>query len=262
MPTISSSSRFRARKRASNLVHHAQERPAEEVVDLDFESAQHLERDLVGGEQAAQASSRPKSRSPRTRTDDTAVVRLNRPQGLRQLDVGQVHQTRVAAPLALADEAPEALELERIEVVPARVGDHKRRVVEQAAIGLQRLHLVEVQRQTGGLAVAAEGTPEVLAVARPDGGARGRNLDRDHVPVAQPNDFDARRERRPRAMGDQRLEPQRIRAVGMARACSRDASVVFHAHEQPAGGVPGPVGQADDRLDEVPVGEQRAPPRP
>jgi len=114
---------------------------------------------------------------------------------------------------------------------------------------------VEVQRQTGGLAVAAEGTPEAPAVGRPDWGASRRDLDRDHVPVAQPDNFDARRERWARAMSDQRLEPQRIRTVGMARAYSRDTSVVFQPHEQPAGGVSRPVGKAHDGLDEVPVGE-------
>ncbi len=184
------------------------------------------------------------------------MVRLNRTQGLGKLRIGQVHQTRIAAPLALADEAPEALELEGIEVVASRIGDRERGVVEQAAISRQSLHVVEVQWQAGGLAVAAEGTPEVLPVGRPDGGASRRDLDRDHVLVAQPNDLDARGERWSRAMRDQRLEPQRVRAVGMTRACSRDAPVVFHAHEQPARGVPPPVGEAHDCLDEVPVGER------
>lgn len=126
-------------------------------------------------------------------------------------------------------------------------------VVKKAAIGLQPLHLVEVQRQACRLAVAAEGTPEIFAVARPDGGASGRNLDRDHVPVAQPDDFDARRERWARAMGDQRLEPQWIRTAGMAWACSRDASAVFHSNEQPTRGIAWPVGETDDRLDEVAI---------
>ena len=238
------------------LVHHAQERPTEKIVDADFESAQHLERDLVDRKQATQALLAAEEQESQSVNGRYRMVRLNRPQGLGKLHIGQVHQTRVAAPLALADEAPEALELEGIEVVPARVGDRERRVVEQAAIGLQPLHLVEVQRQTGGLAVAAESTPEVLAVARPNWGAGGRNLDDDHVLVTQPNDLDARRERRPRAMGDERLEPQRIRAVGMARARSRDASVVFHAHEQPAGGVSRSVGEAHDGLDEIPIRER------
>jgi hypothetical protein len=210
----------------------------------------------VDGKQAAQALLAAKQQESQSANGRHRMVRLNCPQGLRKLHIGEAYQTRVAATLALADEAPEALELEGIEVIPARVPNRERGVVEQATIGLLPLHFLKVQRQTGGFGVAAEGSSDVLAFGRPDRGAGRQNLDSDHVLVVQPYDLDVRRERGSSAIGNQRLEPQRIGAPAMARACSRGTPVVFHAHEQPAGSVSRPVGETHDSLDEVPVGER------
>jgi hypothetical protein len=51
------------------------------------------------------------------------MVRLNRPR-FGKLHIEQVHQTRVAAPMAPADESPEAL---NDRGRPSAVGDHKRK---------------------------------------------------------------------------------------------------------------------------------------
>ena len=78
------------------FVHHAHQWPPEKIVDPDFESAQHLERDLMDGAGGAGllATEEQESQSPNGRH---RMVRLNRPQCL-----GSSHRRSpdcVAAPL-------------------------------------------------------------------------------------------------------------------------------------------------------------------
>jgi hypothetical protein len=150
------------------LVHDAQQRPAEEVVDLDLLRRQRLEGDFMSRQQPAQRLFAAEEQEPEHAHRRYVIVGLHRAQCLGQLEIGEVHQARVAPALALAHEAAKALDLERVEVLPTGIRQRERGVVEQAALGLLRLHLVEVHRQARRPPVAAERPAHVPAVRRPN----------------------------------------------------------------------------------------------
>ncbi|GIV83924.1 MAG: hypothetical protein KatS3mg052_0931 [Candidatus Roseilinea sp.] len=139
-----------------DFFHHPQERPAEEVVDLDVESAQYLEGDLMAGHEATQGVFLAEEQQRRQPNPAHGTVGFHDTERLGQLEIGQIEQRFVAAPAPLAHAAPETLELERVEVLPTCVGDGLRRWVEQPTAGLQRLYGVTVHRHAGGFAISAK----------------------------------------------------------------------------------------------------------
>ena len=138
---------------AQQLLHDPQQRPAEEFVDLHREAGEHLEGDLVRGKQTLQRGLAAEQQEPERPDGPQLVIGLHGTQRFGKLEVRQVEQGDVAA--ALPDAAAEAVELQRIEIVPARLGNDRRRVVEDSAARLLRLHLVEMVGQALGPAAAA-----------------------------------------------------------------------------------------------------------
>lgn len=116
---------------------------------------------------------------------------------LRELEIRQLDEARIASSLTLAHEAAEALEFERVEILPASVRQRERGMIEQAAIGLVRLHLVEVHRHACRSTVAAKRPAHVLSIRRPDRRAGGRHSDDYDVLSVDIYHVDSHRQRRP-----------------------------------------------------------------
>ena len=64
------------------------------------------------------------------------AVGLDHAERLGDVQVAQLEQGLVTAPAPLAHAAPEALELQRVEVFPARGGHDRSGGVQQAPVGL------------------------------------------------------------------------------------------------------------------------------
>ena len=73
-----------------DLLHHAQERLAEEVVNLQGLAAQNLEGNFVGRQQAAQRLFLAEQQQPEQPYGVDVIVSLRGAKGLRQFKVGQM----------------------------------------------------------------------------------------------------------------------------------------------------------------------------
>ena len=136
------------------LFHHPQQRPTEEVVDLHLAARQHLERDLVRGQQRGQHIFAPEEQQTEHGRRLIAVAALHSDQRSGQFQVTEFNQCGVAR--ILSNGAAVALELQGIQRVKADFGKRLRREVQPPAVRLLRLHLVEKERAAVRFAAAAD----------------------------------------------------------------------------------------------------------
>lgn len=109
-----------------DLFHHPEQGPAEEIVDLDIEATQHLERDFITGYESTKSIVLPEEEHRSQAQRSWAPVGNNHAEGLRQFQVRQVEKGFVAASPTFADTSSEALELERVQILPPRAAYHLR----------------------------------------------------------------------------------------------------------------------------------------
>lgn len=93
----------------------------------------------------------------------------------------------------------------RIEVLPVGAAYPKRGPINCTAINFVSQHLVSVVGHTGRTSVAGNRAAHVRPFRRPDNTRAVRNLDNQDLHIRQLNVGDRRRQRRLRAIRDQRL---------------------------------------------------------
>ena len=244
-------------KARGHLLHDAQQRPAKKIVDLHLFVGQRLERHLVRRKGRGQSVLASEEKQPQHPDDHRAVVLLHRAQGSGELRVAELEQRIVPPASMLPDGAAVAVELQRVQRLHAHAVQTQHGMIEHAAVGLLRLHLVEVQRRARRLAVPADDPAQVASIRRADRLTHRRYLDDENLLALHRNDVDARGDGWPRAIGNERLYPGGIGGPGfVADTCAAHAAVVFDADQQPGRPVAGPVGETDDRFDELAVRER------
>ncbi len=175
-----------------DLLHRAEERPAKEVVDFHGQAVQPLKRYLAIGHKAAQRLLFAKEQQRREPHAAHGAVGIHNAQRLGELEIRQLEQAFVATAAPLADVAAKALDLQRIEIVPAGAVDDLRRRVEEAAIGLHGRHVEDIHGQAGRTAIPADSTAQEPAVGCGDRLAHAGHFYCQHLQAVKLDELHAR----------------------------------------------------------------------
>jgi hypothetical protein len=154
-------------------------------------------------------------------------IGLDNPEGFGQLNVRKFEKRFIAAATPLAHAAPEALELKRIEVLPARASYKLRRGVEQSTIRLQGLHRVHIHRRTRRARIPTKDAMQVNTVARRSWLALDRNVDNEYWLAIEQKLLDLHGKRGPGTGGDQCGQFVNIGTRAMTGAGTGDTAIVF-----------------------------------
>src|SRR5215216_3226517 len=82
------------------------------------------------------------------------------------LGIGEIEERRVRAPAIERDRTADTLDLQRIEILPPRLWNDQRRVVERAARRFPTLNLVHEERHADGPPVRVRPATTVHAITR------------------------------------------------------------------------------------------------
>jgi hypothetical protein len=177
----------------------------------------------------------------------SATVRLEPSEGAAELVIGEREKRGISAAAALTHEAPEALDLERVEVLPRGVRHDRRRwVLGESASG----RLEHEERHARRFPVAAERPAQVATGGGRRGDRRPGDAEHEHRFAAQGLELGTNADGRPGRVRDQRLDAPRVGGRAMTRSRSDHPAVVVDPDEQRSALR---VRQAHDRLDEVMV---------
>lgn len=186
------------------------------------------------------------------------AIGLDHAERLGKLEIGKLQQRFIATAAALANAATEALELERVEIFPARGRNDLRRRVQQAPVALQRLHRVDIHRRAGRAAIAAQHTAQIDSIAGRNRMALRRNLDDEEMPVIKAHALNGHRNWRTRSARNHRCHLVHICCSTVASAGAADASVVFDADNEPRCARADAVRQAHDGFNQFTIVERHA----
>ena len=221
-----------------DLLRCPHQRPSDELVHGDPRPAKYLERNLVVRDVALDrvlAPDHEQSRDPHPLyTIASLLSAFSEAERADDFRVREIEQRGVGSTSILRDRSAHALDLERVQIIPARFGDDERGVVERSARRFATLDLVHEKRDADGPTVGVGSAPAVHPFARRGDGTTGGDLDGEDLHAIDRHRTAFDRAARNRARRKHERDAMRVRVGPMAMMRPGWAPVVGDANEHDA----------------------------